>query len=380
MCPQERDYRAIEAAGLEARYRVRYVSSDLDRVESFDAEAIVEECMSLQADGVIGTKDRSALLASIVADRRGLPGPRPHALLVCQHKPTARALQHQLIPEATPRFALLSGRPLEFPPPWFVKPVVGRLSHGALRIDDAKELFAVVETDRYRAGYAQVAELAGLPAYAAHGFLVEEFIEGDEVTVEGFVHGGRVTTIGITDSVKYPGTNSFERFEYPSALPGDRQQELADVVSRLLPALDFEDGFFNVEFLVPESGPAKIVEANGRIASQFEPLVRACHGGSTYELLLALACGDDPQWEPGPAEGVAVSYVVRVFDDALVTAVPDPEPGLEILVRPGARLSEQGTNDAVSYRLAIFYEWGETREQAVERCLARAADLRFELA
>jgi hypothetical protein len=150
-------------------------------------------------------------------------------------------------------------------------------------------------------------------------------------------------------------------------------------VSRLLPALDFDDGFFNVEFLVPESGPAKIVEVNGRIASQFEPLVRACHGPSTYEPLLALACGEDPDWQPEPASGVAISYVVRVFDDALVAAVPEPEPNLEVLVRPGLRLSEQGVNDAVSYRLAIFYEWGPTRQQAVERCLARAGELQFEL-
>ena len=59
---------------------------------------------------------------------------------------------------------------------------------------------------------------------------------------------------------------------------------------------------------------------------------------------------------------MAVSYVVRVFDDAVVEAVPEPQDGLEILVRSGLRLSDQGTNDTASYRLAIFTEWGETRE------------------
>ena len=59
--------------------------------------------------------------------------------------------------------------------------------------------------------------------------------------------------------------------------------------------------------------------------------------------------------------------------------VLDVAQDLEILARPGLRLSEQGTNDPYSYRLAIFSEWGETREEAVERCRARAAELRFDL-
>ena len=87
----------------------------------------------------------------------------------------------------------------------------------------------------------------------------------------------------------------------------------------------------------------------------------------------------DPAWDDSAPNGVAISYVVRVFDDAVVEVVPETQDGLEILVRPGLRLSEQGTNDTASYRLAIFTE-GETREAAVRRCRERARSLRFELA
>ena len=185
---------------------------------------------------------------------------------------------------------------------------------------------------------------------------------GDEVTLEGFVHEGEVTVIGVTDSVKYPGTNSFERFEYPSALPAARLEELSELAEVLVPAHGLDACFFNIEFFVPESGPVQIVELNPRIASQFSPLVEAVHGRPTYDVLFALACGEDPGWDGSAPRGVAISYVVRVFDDALVEAVPEPQDDLEILVRPGLRLSEQGTNDTASYRLAIFTEWGETRE------------------
>jgi hypothetical protein len=351
-CPQERDRREIAAAGLEARF----AGPDLDSVPSFDVEALVAELAGLPADGVVGTKDRSALVAALVGARLGLPGPSPEALVRCQYKPTTRAIAREVVPEATPRFGDVEGG--------FVKPAVGRLSQG---YDDA-----------YVRGWLALARLAGFEGEV--GLLSEEVLTGAEVTLEGYVHGGRVTTVGITDSVMYPGTSSFERFEYPSRLPDERWDELHGVAERLLPALGLDGGFFNVEFFVPESGPAKVSEVNGRIASQFAPLVRALHGRSTYDVLLELALGRDPGWQAARPAGVAVSYVLRAFEDALVEAVPEPEDGLEVLVRPGLRLTEQtAPNDPWSYRLAILVGTGETREEAVTRCRERARALPFAL-
>jgi hypothetical protein len=376
LCPQQRDFDVVRSAALDERYRVRYVGSDLDSGRPFDAPAFLERCRELPADAVIGTKDRSALLAALVAERRSLPGPTPSAVIRCQHKPTSRAVQREVAPEATPRFAVVGGDPPPFPPPFFVKPVVGRLSQHARRVDDLAELPAIAEADDYAAGWAEIAALSGLPRDAARGLIVEELLTGDEVTLEGYVWRGRVTVIGVTDSVKYPGTASFERFEYPSRLAHERRRELASIAARLLPALGFDGGFFNVEFAVPDDGPARILEANARIASQFAPLVQALHGRSTYDALFALAAGDDPHWDARPPDGVAISYALRVFEDAFVAAVPEREEGVELLVRPGLRLSEQGANDAFSHRLAIFYEAGETREEAVVRCRRRAQSLR----
>jgi ATP-grasp domain len=379
LCPQERDVNAIRAAGLEERYRVAFVGSDLDQLESFDPRAFLSECEELPADAVVGTKDQSALLAALLAERRSLPGPSPEALVRLQHKPTARSVQQLVAPEATPRFAVLDGR-VTLEVPFFVKPVVGRLSQNAFRIDDPRELSDLHEIDRYTARYAEIAVLAGADPAQAHGFLAEELLAGDEVTLEGYMHDGRVTVIGVTDSLKYAGTLSFESFVYPSALPPARLDELSDVSARVMPRLGFDDGFFNVEFLVPESGRAQIIEVNGRIASQFAPLLLGLHGRSSYDALFELALGEDPGWREGAPDGVAVSYVLRAFEDALVEAVPDPEPDLEILVRPGRLLSEQGANDSQSYRMAIFTCFEQTREEALARSRERAAALSFRLA
>ena len=331
----------------------------------------------MPADGIAATKDRSALLAAFVAERRGLPGPDPRAIVSCQHKPTSREIQRRVAPEATPLFALLDDGEPPFPPPWWVKPVVGRLSQEARRAGSASELVDLPEDSEYRDEYA---DLARLPTRDVRGFLVEELVTGDEVTLEGYVYEGGVTVVGVTDSVKYPGTSSFERFEYPSALPDDRLRELGRLAETLVRAHGLDACFFNIEFFVPTEGPSKIVELNARIASQFSPLVEAVHGRSTYDVLFALACGEDPRWEGNAPNGVAISYVMRVFEDAVVESVPKAENGLEVLVRPGARLSEQGTNDTASFRLAIFTEWAETREAALRRCRERAQSLRFGLA
>src|SRR4051794_20457922 len=90
LCPQERDLVAIRAAGLEDRYRVRYEGSDLDQLEAFEPEPFLEDAETLPADGVIGTKDLSALLASIVAQRRGLPAPPRRSISALHPKRPSR--------------------------------------------------------------------------------------------------------------------------------------------------------------------------------------------------------------------------------------------------------------------------------------------------
>ena len=57
-------------------------------------------------DGVIGTGDYPAcMLAALVAERLGLPGPSPAQIVLHSHKLYSREIQKRLVPEATPAFA-----------------------------------------------------------------------------------------------------------------------------------------------------------------------------------------------------------------------------------------------------------------------------------
>jgi len=140
----------------------------------------VREAEALPADGIFGSRDRSALLAAIVARRRGLPGPSPEAVLACQHKPTSRRIQQGVAPEAVPRFGLVDAGP-PFAPPFFVKPVAGRLSQGAREVRDAAEL-PTPPRDAYAESFERMTELAGAAPLRFDGLLAEHLgVEPAEV-------------------------------------------------------------------------------------------------------------------------------------------------------------------------------------------------------
>src|SRR5436190_1353217 len=72
VCPQERDLREIRAAGLASDFDVLTAGTDLDdHDDAFDAARFVLEQSGRPVDGVVGTKDRSALLAALIAERAG---------------------------------------------------------------------------------------------------------------------------------------------------------------------------------------------------------------------------------------------------------------------------------------------------------------------
>jgi hypothetical protein len=207
------------------------------------------------------------------------------------------------------------------------------------------------------------------------------------VTFEGWIHAGRVRPVGVTDAVMHPNGISFLRFEYPSRLPEEPQRAMAGIAERLMPALGFGDSTFNIEFFVRPDGRPMIVEVNGRMASQFAPLVAAVHGVSTYELQLDLCTGRTPDLPPARDDVVAASFVLRTYADAVVRSVPDPTTVLEryphahveVLVQPGHRLSEY-EQDTASQRLAIVALAARDRASLLAR-FAEAVDLLpFELA
>ena len=227
---------------------------------------------------------------------------------------------------------------------------------------------------------------AALEGRSFRMLVAEELLDGVLVTFEGFMCDGLMTPIGVTDAVMHPNAISFLRFEYPSALGSEVQASMARVAERLMPALGFDRSLFNIEFFVRPDGSITIVEVNGRMASQFAPLVKAVHGVSSYELQLELSAGGTPELPPAHDDAVAASFLMRTYEDAVVRSVPDPTAVLErfghahveVLVRPGQRLSEND-DDVVSHRLAVIALAGPDRASVLRRYDEAVALMPFEL-
>ena len=190
-----------------------------------------------------------------------------------------------------------------------------------------------------------------------------------KVTLDGYAYQGRVVPLGVVDSVFFPGTLSFARFEYPSRLPPRVQERMGRIAERVVESVGLDRTFFNVEFFYQqEDDSIRIIEINGRMASQFAPLYRMLHGIDMYAMQLDMVLGRDPGgreiWSPDRTiNGVAASFVMRRFADGVVARVPSPEERrrfeerfpdafVEILVQEGERLSDELQDDE-SYRYAL---------------------------
>jgi biotin carboxylase len=372
--PGARDRWNLQDPDVRAHVRAIVVDDDgpADRPTAI-MDRLAADPRSSAVDGVFGSTDASAHLAVRLAALRGLPGPTPEAFMRCHDKLESRRLQRATVPEATPEYFSIDPNalipdPLPIPFPVFAKPISAHLSQLAFAIRDRHELEHALAAAREHLD-AVAAFDEELEGRSFHLMLVEKLLQGRLVTFEGFMHRGDMTPIGVTDSVLHPNGISFVRFDYPSTLAPAMCDGLSDIARRLMPALGFDDSMFNIEFFVHPDGSAKIVEVNGRMASQFAPLVRAVHGMSSYRIQLELVTGGTPTLPPPRHDIVCSSFVLRHYaEDAVVESAPDPDavlerfPGshVELLVRPGQRLSDND-DDSKSYRLAVVAMSGPDR-------------------
>jgi ATP-grasp domain len=389
VCAGQRDRLNLADERILDRYALRFAGQPIG--PEFDARTFVDHMTRFgpAADGMFGSSDATGHLATILADAGGLPGPGRDAFMRCHDKLASRRIQAATVPDATPAFAAVDlddpdpRAPLPFP--FFLKPVAAHLSQLAYRVDDDAGYAAAVTRARAEID-AVTAHDRALEGRPFRTLIAEELLDGALVTFEGWMSGGRMTPIGVTDAVMHPNGISFLRFEYPSRLPPGPQRAMADIAARLMPALGFDQSMFNIEFFVRPDGRVTIVEVNGRMASQFAPLVKAVHGVSSYELQLDLCTGRAPQLPPARDDLVTASFLLRSYEDAIVRSVPDPTAVLEryphahveVLVRPGQRLSEND-DDIVSHRLAVVALAARDRMALLIRFAEAVALLPFEL-
>lgn len=317
---------------------------------TFDAVGFVDEvCEKFpDIDGVLSTDEYvGAILAAAVAERLGLPGNDPGKIITAQHKFYSRLTQAEVAPDAVPSAALVPLRgftPQTVPEfPFFIKPVKGTFSLFAAKIESFEELeqhmgFNVFERlllGRITRPFNELLREYTSLERDADFFVAEGLMRGDQVTVDGFCHGGEVHVMGIVDSVMFPGTNIFERFEYPSRHHPRVQARMVEATSALIRGLGITDGQWNVEFFYDRvTDEVKIIEVNPRLSYQFADLYEYIDGSNTYDVLLDLSLGHEPGYRRGAGEyRHSASFVMRTFAGGRLQRVPSSDEVAEFSAR-----------------------------------------------
>jgi len=361
-----------------------------------EIERILDLAKGREIAGVISSDDYpGSALAAAVAKRLGLPAPDPEVVLICQHKYFSRVAQEKHTPDAVPPFALIDVAngtclppPLAFP--IFIKPVKSFFSIGAERISSQTELSARLlrwkELDGFFLPLDRMLQRYAGTSIGTHRLIAEGLLEGEQVTVEGYAFGGKAHIMGVVDSIMFPGTLAFARFDYPSALPQSVQARMAEIATTLMEGLSFDNGLFNIEMMYEgETDCIAIIEINPRMASQFADLYEKVDGTNSYQVLLDIAQGREPQFRRKSGRyAFAASCVLRSFEDQVVAALPTeadlellagfyPDIRIELHGELGKKLSNE-LHDGSSYRYGIINLGGRDRADVLaqfESCRQR---------
>lgn len=259
------------------------------------ADAVRVFAQQYPINGVVGVDDRTALVAAAIATKLKLNGNPVHAAIAASDK----YLQRQLLARATvpiPRFVL---RELDEDPatiaksiayPCVLKPVRLSASRGVIRADNPQS-FASAHA-RLRAILADP-ETAAACGDRARQYLIEEFIPGYEVAVEGLVVNRRLHVLAVFDKPDPLDGPFFEETIYvtPSQVPTGLQKAITDCADRAVRALGITEGAIHAELRYNERGPWLIELAARPIGGRCSAVLRFGTGVTLEEIIVRHALG-----------------------------------------------------------------------------------------
>ncbi|MFD8981541.1 ATP-grasp domain-containing protein [Streptomyces sp. NPDC059564] len=334
---------------------------------------------------VFGFGPAAALAAARANEALGLPGTPAAAITALMDKAALRARSNTLHATRPVSFARC-GRAGLIPfltaligYPCVIKPRAGTDGEGVRLVRDPAE-----------------AEAAALDYPEVTDLLVEEFLEGPELTVATLSHQGRHRTLGWTRRLptpalapapasgpRHPGRPQHLAalgYDVPVVLDAGTAEAVRALVRGVLDLAGHHDGPSHVEVVLTPYGP-RLVEAHARPgAEEFTELLRLAHGTDVLGLTFAAALGlPAPVRKPPVTAHAGLRYVdfppgCRLDGLAVALAAARALPGVarvQLEVPPDATVRHAPTG---ALHHAYVLATGPTRH-ALARSLDRATAL-----
>lgn len=328
-------------------------------------------------DAVIGVDDHAVMTSTAAAKALGLPHNPIDAVAATRDKAALRtrlaaaAVSQPVYRLAPPGAVQAAAAELGFPV--VIKPAALAASRGVIRADTPGQ--AAVAENRIRS----ILEKAGLPP--TQNLLVEQYVPGDEVVIEGLLSPGGLDVLAIIDKPDPLEGPFFEEtlFVTPSRHEESIQQDATGLVKHAIAALGLEVGPIHAEVRIGPDGVCYLIEIAARSIGGLcgRALSFGLLGESLEVLILRSALGlSSPDSSPArPATGV---LMLPIPASGTLTGVSGLEharsvPGIDditITIATGRRVEMLPEGD----RYLGFVFAGGADPLSVENTLRRAGN------
>jgi biotin carboxylase len=269
---------------------------------------------------VIAADDDGVILAAMASAALGLPHNPVGAVAAARNKYRMR----QVLAEAgipCPRFERFSihhdpaGVARRVSYPCVVKPLALSASRGVIRADDPEQFVAAFHR---LVAILRRPEVAILGGRSAQELLVESFVPGAEVALEGLLTDGKLRVLALFDKPDPLDGPFFEETIYvtPSRFPVAVQEAIAACTANVAAALGLRQGPVHAELRVNDQGSWMLEIAPRSIGGLCSRTLRFDSEISLEELILRQALGLD------------VEAFERERQAAGVMMIPIPQAGI----------------------------------------------------
>jgi len=258
------------------------------------AREVAEFARRHPIDGVVPVDDPTTVVGAAIAKKLGLWSNSVESAHAALNKSVMRELLRRAgVPSPRYWLASLNDDPAllarTVPYPAVLKPTILSGSRGVIRADDRSQFVAAFRRIETILRTAEVAAMGD----EARQILVEEFVPGVEVALEGLLIKGELQVLALFDKPDPLDGPFFEETIYvtPSRLPAPVQEAIADCTARAAQALGLREGPVHAELRVNENGPWIVEVAARSIGGLCSRTLRFGTGMSLEELIIRHALG-----------------------------------------------------------------------------------------
>lgn len=254
--------------------------------------------------------------------------------------------------------------------PCIMKPTDNAGSHGVAKVFSFEELL-----DNYAYSHS----------CSRHGkVIIEEYLDGPEVSVEVMVVDGKVHILQITDKITTGAPHFVEMgHTQPSQLPAEVQNQICAVAEAACKSLELDKGPAHVEMKVTSRGPV-MIELGARMGGDniTTHLVPLSTGIDMVKATIDVALGENPDIRPTQHCGAAIRYFSVPFGTIkTIDGIEEAEkvPGIKQITFTKGVGDESTPIECSNDRIGFVIAQADSADNAVQACKEAMERIKIEI-